>query len=46
MVEVVQRPAARWASGAYGIISVTALLRNLGWLSLTGRRRNQRLSVL
>jgi hypothetical protein len=26
MVEVVQRRAARWARGAYGIISVTALL--------------------
>ena len=45
MVEVVQRRAARWARGAYGIISVTALLRDLGWLSLTDRRRNQRLCL-
>jgi hypothetical protein len=45
MVEVVQRRAARWACGAYGIISVTALLRDLRWLSLTDRRRNQRLCL-
>jgi hypothetical protein len=32
MVEVVQRRAARWARGAYGIISVTALLQDLGLL--------------
>jgi hypothetical protein len=42
MVEVVQRRAARWARGVYCIISVTALLRELGWLSLTDQRRNQR----
>jgi hypothetical protein len=38
MVEVVQRRAARWARGAYGIISVTvtALLRDLGWLKSNG----------
>jgi hypothetical protein len=45
MVEIVQRRAARWVRGAYGIISVTALLRDLGWLSLTDQRRNRRLCL-
>jgi hypothetical protein len=37
MGEFVQRRAACWAHGAYGIISITALLRDVGWLSLTDR---------
>ena len=44
-LEVIQRRAARWARGAHGIISITALLRDLGWLSLADRRRNQRLCI-
>ena len=38
-----QRRAARWARGAKGIISVTALLKDLDWLPLADRRRHQRL---
>ena len=45
MLEIVQRRAARWARGAHGIISVTALLNDLGWESLADRRRNQRLCL-
>ena len=44
-IEAVQRRAARWDRGAHGIISITALLRDLGWLSLADRRRNQRLCL-
>jgi len=44
-LEIVQRRAARWARGARGIISVTGLLRDLGWHSLADRRRNQRLCL-
>ena len=44
-LEVVQRRAARWARGAHGIISVTALLADLKWLDLADRRRNQRLCI-
>lgn len=42
-LEQVQRKAARWARGRYGIVSVTLLLRELGWPTLEDRRRNQRL---
>ena len=42
-LEIVQRRADRWARGAHGIISVTALLSELNWVDLTDRRRNQRL---
>jgi hypothetical protein len=45
MLEVVQRRAARWARGARGIISVTALLNDLNWQPLSDRRRDQRLSL-
>ena len=44
-LERVQRRAARWARGAHGIISVTALLRDLNWPDLADRRRNQRLCL-
>ena len=45
MLEAVQRRAARWARGARGIISVTALLNELNWQPLSDRRRDQRLSL-
>ena len=45
MLEVVQRRAARWARGAHGIISVTALLNDLNWQLLSDRRRDQRLGL-
>ena len=44
-LEMVQHRAARWARGAHGIISVTALLRDLNWQPLSDRRRNQRLTL-
>ena len=44
-LEVIQRRAARWARGARGIISITALLNDLKWQPLADRRRNQRLSL-
>ena len=44
-LDVIQRRAARWARGAYGVVSVTALLCDLGWLSLADRRQNQRLCL-
>ena len=44
-LEVIQRQAARWARGARGIISVTALLKDLKWQPLADRRRNQRLEL-
>ena len=42
-LERVQRKAARWARGQYGTVSVTGLLKELGWDELALRRRNQRL---
>ena len=45
MLERVQRRAARWARGAHGIISVTALLNSLNWQPLSDRRRDQRLGL-
>ena len=44
-LEAVQRRSARWARGAHGIISVTALMSELNWAPLADRRRNQRLSI-
>ena len=44
-LERVQKRAARWARGARGIFSITALLNDLGWPSLADRRRNQRLCL-
>ena len=45
-LEVIQRKAACcWARGAHGIISVTALLRDLSWLGLADRWRSQRLCL-
>ena len=44
-LEVIQRRAAHWTRGAHGIISVTALLRDLRWLSSVDRRQNQRLCL-
>ena len=44
-LEMVQHRAARWARGAHGIISVTALLKDLNWQPLSDRRRNQRLTL-
>ena len=45
MLEMVQHRAARWSRGAWGIISVTALLNELNWQTLSDRRRDQRLSI-
>ena len=45
-LERVQRQAARWARGQYGIVSVTSLLKDLKWPSLSERRKHQRLSLL
>ena len=42
----IQRKAAQWARGEYGIVSVTRLLRDLGWADLADRRRNQRIILL
>ena len=44
-LEMIQNRGARWVRGARGVISVTALLRDLGWLSLADQRRNQRLCL-
>ena len=43
--EMIQNRGARWVRGARGVISVTALLRDLGWLSLADQRHNQRLCL-
>ena len=45
-IEMVQRKAARWARGKYGTVSVTALLKDLGWAELADRRQSQRLTLL
>ena len=45
-LEWVQRRAARWARGQYGIVSVDALLKELGWAELSQRRRRQRLVLV
>ena len=45
MLEMVQHRAARWSRGAWGIISVTALLNELNWQTLSDRRCDQRLSL-
>ena len=45
-LEKVQRKAARWARGQYGVISVTGLLKELGWAELKDRRRNQRMTLV
>ena len=44
-IEIVQRRAACWARGAKGIISVTALPKDLNWLPLANRGRHQRLCL-
>ncbi len=44
-LEMVQHRGARWVRGARGVLSVTALLKDLGWASLADRRRNQRLTL-
>ena len=45
-LEQIQRKAARWARGEYGIVSVTRLLKGLGWADLADCRRNQRIILL
>ena len=45
-LERVQRQSARWARGQYGIISVTDLLKDLKWTSLSERRKDQRLALM
>ena len=44
-LEMIQNQGTRWVRGARGVLSVTSLLRDLGWLSLADRRRNQRLCL-
>ena len=41
-IERVQRQAARWARGEYGMTSVTRLLKEIGWQDLADRRRHHR----
>ena len=45
-IEHVQRIAARWARGQYGIISVSQLLKDLKWAPLTDRWWHHRLILL
>ena len=42
---MIQNRGARWVWGARGVLSVFSFLRDLGWLSLVDRRRNQRLCL-
>ena len=44
-IERVQNRGARWIRGARGILSITALLKDIGWVSVATRRRNQRLCL-
>ena len=44
--EQVQKKAARWACGEYGVVNVTALLKKLGWRELVDRRRHQYLTLI
>ena len=44
-LDMIQRRADRWARGAHGVISVTALLWDLNWQALEDRRCNQRLTL-
>ena len=37
--------AARWDRGARGVLPVTALLRDLGWLGLADPRSDRRLCL-
>jgi len=45
-LERVQRQSARWAKGARGVVSVTGIMRELGWKELAERRRDQRLVMM
>ena len=45
-LEKIQRKAARWVKGSYGVVSVTGLLRDLKWQPLADRRRDQRLILI
>ena len=45
-LERVQRKAARWARGVYGVTSVTGLLKELGWAEMKDRWRNQRMTII
>jgi len=45
-LERVQRQAARWACGEYGVVSVSKLLKDLAWKELADRRRDQRLVLM
>ena len=45
-IKRVQRHAVRWAKGAYGMTSVTRLLKELRWQDLADRRRHNRLILL
>ena len=44
--ERVQRQGARWAKGAHGIVSVSDILKELGWKELASRRKEKRLTML
>ena len=45
-LERVQMQGARWAKGAHAIVSVSGILRELGWKELASRRKEQRLTML
>ena len=45
-LERVQRQGTRWAKGAHGVVSVSGILRELGWKELASLRKEQRLTML
>ena len=45
-LERVKRQGARWAKGVHEIVSVSGILRELGWKELASRRKEQRLTML
>ena len=44
--ERVKRQGARWAKGAHGIVSLSGILKELGWKELASRRKEKRLTML
>ena len=44
--ERVQRQGVRWAKGAHGSLSVSGILRELGWKELASLRKKQRRTML
>ena len=44
-VQRIQNMGAKWVRGVRGVVSITLLLRDLKWLPMADRRRNQRLCL-